>query len=225
MICPHCSTVVKFDWKITAPYEQKDTDDKKVTGIEIFYDECPNCERFVVGIQKGFLDFEAGHGYEIKADPIWEKIIYPKQNSFQNSAEIPVKYLNDYEESIKIISASPKASAALSRRLLQNIIREEFDIKDKSLAKEIDLFINMDGIPSHIYEAVDAVRIIGNIAAHPSKDLHTGEIVEVESGEAEWLIEVIEALFDFTFIQPKKLERRKDELNLKLEKLGKTKMK
>lgn len=123
------------------------------------------------------------------------------------------------------MSLSPKASAALTRRLLQNILREQFNIKEKNLVKEIELFTSKSDIPSYIADAVDAVRQIGNIAAHPSKDLNTGEIVPVEKNEAEWLIEVIEQLFDFVFIQPKKLEKRKQELNLKLEKLGKPKMK
>ncbi|GEN77006.1 hypothetical protein CHA01nite_27460 [Chryseobacterium hagamense] len=108
---------------------------------------------------------------------------------------------------------------------MQNILREEFNILEKSLAKEIEIFTNKTDIPSHITDAVDAVRQIGNIAAHPSKDLNSGEIVPVESGEAEWLIEVIEQLFDFVFIQPEKLEKRKQELNLKLDKLEKPKMK
>ena len=86
------------------------------------------------------------------------------------------------------------------------------------LYQEIQKFTELPGIPSHITEAVDAIRHIGNLAAHATKNQNTGEIVSVEKGEAEWLIEVIEALFDFTFIQPLKLERRKTELNLKLEK-------
>lgn len=219
MICPHCSTVVKFDWRLTSPLENKDN-----VAFEIFYGECPNCDKLVIGLQKGTVGYESGHGLHIK-NIDWEKTIFPQQNSFQDEKEIPSKYLEDYEEAIKVISASPKASAALSRRLLQNIIREEFKIKDKSLIKEIDKFSQLPGIPSHITDAVDAVRNIGNLAAHPTKDLNTGEIVPVEIGEAEWLIEVIEALFDFTFIQPKKLEKRKNELNIKLEKVGKPKMK
>lgn len=45
--------------------------------------------------------------------------------------------------------------------------------------------------------------------------------MDVEDGEAEWLIEVILALFDFTFVQPKRLEFRREKLNEKLKALGK----
>ncbi len=49
--------------------------------------------------------------------------------------------------------------------------------------------------------------------------------MDVEPGEAEWLLEVLEALFDFAFVQPKKLEERKKKLNKKLQDLGKPQMK
>ena len=40
------------------------------------------------------------------------------------------------------------------------------------------------------------------------KSKTTGEIVEVEPSEAEWKLDVIEMLFDFLFVQPKKLNRK-----------------
>lgn len=218
MICPHCSTAVRFEWDVTESFQ---IDKEKKHALEVFYAECPECFKLVVGVQEGTLD----PGNTFLNKDISETIIYPVTNSFQYSEDIPNKYLEDYEEAVKVLSLSPKASAALTRRLLQNILREEFNIVEKSLVKEIEIFTNKNDIPSYITDAVDAVRQIGNIAAHPSKDLSTGEIVPVEKGEAEWLIEVIEQLFDFVFIQPKKLEKRKLELNLKLDKLGKPQMK
>lgn len=217
MICPHCSTAVKYSWNYSHSFKTKEENGK---GVEIKYSTCPNCTRLVAYLVEGEMTPEGVSDINSA-----ESLIYPRKSEFGNSKDIPSLYLEDYEESLKVLSASPKASAALSRRLLQNILREEFNIKKKSLAIEIQEFIELDGIPSHITNAVDAVRNVGNLAAHPTKDQNTGEIVPIESGEAEWLIEVIEALFDFTFIQPIKLERRRKELNIKLEKAGKPKMK
>ena len=80
-------------------------------------------------------------------------------------------------------------------------------------------------VPSHLSEAIDAVRNIGNFAAHPLKDTQTGAIADVEPGEAEWLLDVLESLFEFVFVQPKRLALKKKQLNDKLAKLGKPKMK
>jgi hypothetical protein len=70
-----------------------------------------------------------------------------------------------------------------------------------------------------------AIRNIGNLAAHPNKYVHTGEIVNVEPGEAEWLLDVLEELFDITFVQPKITQAKKDKLNQKLSALGHKHMK
>jgi hypothetical protein len=222
MICPHCSTVVKFDW-YSSNFFQETTEIDKYKKLE--YASCLNCSELVVVLKKGTIEVYDDIGSEDINELEWEKIIFPKTNNFQESQDIPEVYFEDYEEAIKVISASPKASAALSRRLLQSLLRDEFGIKKRSLAQEIETFIELEGIPTHITDAVDAVRNIGNLAAHPTKNENTGEIVPVENGEAEWLIEVIEALFDFVFIQPIKLERRRKELNLKLTEIGKPPLK
>lgn len=218
MLCPHCSAKVNFDWDSVS----FDTPEENLKHALIFA-HCPNCEKLVVKLSEKTY---SGHKLiELKLKSDNETMIYPNKSKFQNIKDIPKQYLEDYEESLMILSLSPKASAALNRRLLQSILREEFKIEKRTLAQEISEFINLDGIPSHIADSVDALRNIGNFAAHPTKDISTGEIVPVENGEAEWLIEVIEALFDFVFIQPKKIARRRKELNLKLEKVGKPEMK
>ncbi len=220
MTCPHCSTVVYLNFHSTNAITSALGDR---INYEILYGVCPNCDNPIAYLSYGKLKLSGGY-FNIE-EPEWQKMIYPKQARLENTEDIPKIYLEDYEEGLKVVASSPKASAALTRRLLQNILREEYKIKEKSLSEEIQKFVLISGIPSHLTAAVDAIRQIGNFAAHPTKDKATGEIVPVEMGEAEWLIEVIEALFDFTFIQPKKLEKRKKELNKKLEKIGKPKMK
>ena len=50
-------------------------------------------------------------------------------------------------------------------------------------------------------------------------------MIEVEPGEAEWLLETLEGLFDFYFVQPAKLEKKRDALNKKLGAAGKPPLK
>lgn len=213
MICPHCSTAVKYHWETTSPIKKFDN---KI-GVDIAYSTCPNCDEIVISLRKGKLSQSDYRGLFLKF-PDSEKIIYPREISYNSLSGIPEKYLTDFDEARRVLSISPKSSAALTRRILQFILREEYNIRAKNLSAEIEKFINSPGVPSHISDAVDAVRIIGNLAAHPTKDNNTGEIVDVEKNEAEWLIEVIDTLFDFTFIQPEKLKKRQLELQLKLEK-------
>jgi len=82
-------------------------------------------------------------------------------------------------------------------------------MKKGDLASEIQQVLDQRSLPSYLMESLDAVRIIGNFAAHPIKSQATGEILDVEQGEAEWNLDVLESLFDYFFVQPVALQRRK----------------
>ena len=50
-------------------------------------------------------------------------------------------------------------------------------------------------------------------------------MIEVEPGEAEWLLETLEGLFDFYFVQPARLENKRAEVDKKLKEAGKSQLK
>jgi len=79
----------------------------------------------------------------------------------------------------------------------------------------------MEELPKAIADNVDAIRQVGNFAAHPMKTQCSGLIVEVEPGEAEWLLDVLEILFDFYFVQPEEAARRREASNRKPKSIGK----
>ena len=124
-----------------------------------------------------------------------------------------------------VLPLSAKASAALSRRCLQAVLREKAKTKSKDLADQIDEVINANAVPAYIAEELHAIRNIGNFAAHTMKSTNTGAIIEVEPGEAEWNLDVLESLFDFYFVQPALSAKRKSELNKKLKEAGKPEIK
>jgi hypothetical protein len=115
-----------------------------------------------------------------------------------------------------VLADSPKASAALSRRCVQAILREHAKVKPQDLSKEIDEVLASKQLPTSLAGDIDAIRNIGNFAAHPTKSTNTGEIVGVEPGEAEWNLDVLEGLFDFYFVAPSEAQKKRDALNKKL---------
>jgi hypothetical protein len=139
--------------------------------------------------------------------------------------DVPDEFSADYKEACDVITISEKASAALSRRCLQHLLREKAGIKKGDLANEIQQILDSKRLPSHLADNLDAVRNVGNFSAHPMKSTNTGEILDVEPGEAEWLLEVLEGLYDFYFIEPAKSQRRRDALNKKLAEAGKPPLK
>jgi hypothetical protein len=219
MICPHCGVGVKFEYEYRC-LELIDANDI-LHHVEIA--QCPECNGIIVEITIGTY-YSAEDG-ENQFKDSREQILFPLNTSRVIHKEVPSSYRNDFLEACNVLPISPKASAALSRRILQHILHDEYKIIRKNLVEEIEDFLKNPNIPSYVKDAVDAVRNYGNFAAHPTKDSGTGEIVDVEEGEAEWLIEVVEALFDITFVQPKRLEEKQKQLNEKLSKVGKPPMK
>lgn len=224
MNCPHCKVFFFDEWSI--PSALVWNDDRIGQGIKTT--ECPACCRLIVKIVEGKINyisdnFEKDETGEVVIDK--ELTIYPVQSEAFVSDDVPDEYKKELNEAHSILDSSPKASAAISRRLLQVLLEDVLNIKGRTLSDQIDKFLELENVPSHLSKSIDAVRVIGNFAAHPSKDTNTGTVLQVEPGEAEWLVEVIQSFFDFLFIQPKRIERRRNELNIKLNKMGKPSLK
>jgi len=183
----------------------------------IAYTTCSSCSRRVISL---YLHTAPGGGIK-KELQVW-----PRGTARAPvPPEVPQAFAEDYREACLVLPDSAKASAAISRRCLQHLLRETARVKRGDLAEEIQDVLDAGKLPSDLAGALDAVRTIGNFAAHPVKSKSTGEIVEVEPGEAEWLLETLEALFDFYFVRPAKLAAKRDALNKKLAEAGKPPLK
>ena len=218
--CPHCAVTVFIEFEEeTIVFQDVDSPEQ---GWEIAAAQCPSCGGIIVVERRGWLKDKS---YLSDSEIQEERVIYPATINRPLPPEVPEPYRTDYKEAAAVLGLSPKASAALSRRILQAVLQQEFGIKKRNLNAEIEEFLQKPGVPTHLSQAIDAVRTVGNFAAHPIKDTQTGTIVDVEPGEAEWLLDVLEALFDFTFVQPERLKQKRQELNVKLQKLGRPPLK
>ena len=125
--------------------------------------------------------------------------------------EVPDEFKRDYQEACLVLADSPNASAALSRRCLQFILRGKLGAQGKDLYNQIDWAIKSENLSSSIIELLDVPRKIGNRAVHPTLS-YAGMIVDVEPWEAEWCLEVIEALYDHIFVIPVRNRERLERL-------------
>jgi hypothetical protein len=212
MICPHCRLGI-FEAFITAqPFE---TRDGQVWNA--FSQICPECNKPIICLQASRKQMN-----NVLSVSLARFMVFPRNASARPlPAEVTDPYRSDFEEAVSVLSLSPKASAALSRRNLQAVLRDKAGTGSKDLFDQIEEVIANGKLPSHIADSLHAVRNIGNFAAHEIKSKTTGAIVEVEAGEAEWNLDVLESLFDFYFVEPAKTQKRKDELNKKLREAGK----
>jgi dGTP triphosphohydrolase len=144
----------------------------------------------------------------------WEKV-KPRGSAKAMPDYIPQAIRNDYEEACLIRDLSPKASATLSRRCLQGMIRNFA----KPEAKSDKLFDEIKALEAAIEDgtaprevsadsvaALTAVRKVGNIGAHMEANVDV--IVDVDAGEAQVLIELIESLLQDWYVERHKRQQR-----------------
>ena len=138
--------------------------------------------------------------------------------------DVPPEIAPDYVDACNVLPISAKASAALSRRCLQNMLHAH-GYKANDLAKEIDLLLNeadpRKALPHKLRETVDAIRNFGNFSAHPIDDKTTLQVIDVEPHEAEWCLETIEDLFEHFYVGTAAAKAKKAALNAKLAAGGK----
>lgn len=179
--------------------------------------KCPECRKQIMWLN----DIEMKEG---EPEIVSTTLLFPKYPVKQIPSDIPEKFGADFREAHDTLPISPKASAALSRRCLQNVIREQESILERTLLTEIDELIKLNKLPKYLADDLDAIRNIGNFAAHPMKDINTGQILEVEPGEAEWTLKVLEDLLLFYFVDRPKSAARRAALDQKLKDAGKRPM-
>jgi hypothetical protein len=130
--------------------------------------------------------------------------------------EVPEPYRSLYDEAATVLGDSPRASAVLSRRCLQKVLREVVAAPKGDLRDEIDWAITNGNLPPYVTDSLHDLRKIGNFGAHPNKSAATGDDLQVEKGEADWTLDTLDALFGHVFVEPARLAARKAELAAKL---------
>lgn len=220
MVCPHgCGIAFDRDRERTGhvflePGMRSVAEDHH--DLEWF--RCPRCGGFTVEL--GLYGWGGDYDPFIDASKreLWRRRLFPTSTRTL-PPEVPEPYRSDFTEAASILDISPQASAALARRTLQQVLKDELRATGRDLEKQIDSVLG--GLPSQVADGLHALRNLGNFGAHPIKSTATGEVVKVEPGEAEWTLDIVEALFDHVFVGPARLEARRQELNEKLRAAGK----
>lgn len=194
--CPYCGMVMVMN---SSTYNQRYPSFYKDNGhfwttagfqterdaIEMEFYKCANCGEITItakGIGSAVSDVNT--------------IIRPSSMAKRYPEYIPRQIREDYEEACAVLHLSPKAAATLARRCLQGMIRDYWGIVKGNLNNEITAL--SDKIQPDLWQAIDGLRQLGNIGAHMEKD--TNIIVDIDPGEAEKLIKLIELLMKEWYI-------------------------
>lgn len=205
--CPHCktkTTVNDNDYhKSESNLRIKNTDGTK--SLDSIWIVCPNTDCKKLSLYVQLYEYNYIHLWQ-RGGLIKEWTLLPDTKANVYPDYIPIAIRQDYEEAYAILDLSPKASATLSRRCLQGMIRDFWGVKKGRLVDEINAI--EDRVDPLTWKSIDAIRKVGNIGAHMENDINL--IIEVEPKEAQLLVQLIEMLFEEWYVH--KHER---ELKLK----------
>jgi len=220
--CPRCLTSVEF-LPAHINYGGNQNEGKffvtmaKTEAIYFEFWECPACGKLTVKMRVTDKTEKVG-----VLGPV--QVVYPLSSErLPVPLDVPKNIGQMYHQAALVLPFSEEASAALSRRCLQQVLVDAGKSTKRDLVNQTEEVL--PNLPKYLSTQVDAIRNIGNFAAHPSKSNVTGEIVQVEQGEAEWNPDVLDALFDFYYVQPAKIEQKRKALDKKLSEIGKPPMK
>jgi len=195
--CPYCNraTTITESNTDTHRYEfhYENKDGLLALIIRVIVCPHPDCHEYEIRSELYRTERTSKGGYihdALVGPPLMVWPLRPKSGARPFPEYIPKPILDDYYEACLIVHDSPKASATLSRRCLQGMIRDFWGITDKTLAREINAL--QGKIDAMTWAAIDAIRSVGNIGAHMEKDINL--VVEVEPEEAQQLIGLIEFL-------------------------------
>lgn len=210
--CPYCrhnATISDSNRTVNVNYFNDGNYLDDYLGLVSFITVCPNqeCRRIALDVDL-FHTERSTAGRSICGDPIESWKLLPHSDAVPFPDYVPQAIRQDYEEACKIRRLSPKASATLSRRCLQGIIRDFKGIVKKRLVDEIEAL--RDQVDQDTWDAIDAVRQIGNIGAHMEKDIDI--IIDVDPEEAQLLIELIETLIKDWYIARHKRQEHLEKI-------------
>lgn len=210
--CPYCgrhATIGEADYCL----DYADLDIDNADGgrrLRVLFIVCPNpkCKRYALQVflhnQEWSEDLRTWQEKECLRH--WDLVPPSRAKAFPSY--IPQTIVDDYNEACLICDLSPKASATLSRRCLQGIIRDFWKVKAGRLADEIEQI--KDKVDPLTWDAIDSVRKVGNIGAHMEKDINV--IVDVEANEANLLIGLIETVLEDWYIAREKRRARLSQI-------------
>jgi uncharacterized protein DUF4145 len=203
--CPACrghatisnSNVIEFENLIEVPNKLTD----QLLVVQVI--GCPNnaCGELSIEAAIWRVRQSAGPGglrWEPSTGVLERWTLRPRSEAKPMPAYIPDAIVTDYREAYMIRDLSAKASATLSRRCLQGMIRDFWGVAGKRTLKD-EIEAISDKLDPDVLASINAVREVGNIGAHMEKDISI--IVDVEPEEATLLLQLIEILVDEWYVR------------------------
>jgi hypothetical protein len=156
---------------------------------------CPTCDRLIVSVcsaeGKTFPALPAG---VVRAEL---------------SEDVPAELAAEYWTAAQVLVYSEEASAAISRRLLQRVLAARAGAGYGGLAEQIQRAVASPAMPDYLKEALETLAKVAKLESGTAKSYRCDALAPVSDGEAEWFLDVLKPLFEFYYVQPARLRRKR----------------
>jgi hypothetical protein len=196
MECPHCLSEYTATPHYFALGEDQDGS-WQVSNLR-----CPTCDRLIIA-----LCTKEGCTY-----PAWPA----SSTRARLSSDVPADFAADYHVASQILFYSPEASAAISRRSLHRFLAGQVHAGHGGLADQIRQAAISSSLPAYLKQALQKLSQVAKLEPDSAKSLRPDIMTAVEPGEPEWLLDVLQSLFDHFFVLPARMQRKQDALEEKL---------
>jgi len=179
---------------------------------------CPNCKVYSTFSNRGPNEVLQGQKHAVWSCDLCQhgvfalgdQIIYPEIRS-EAPEEYPEVVRENYAEALRSLNGNnPKAAVIMARSALQAATRQH-GAKGANLKQEIEYLVDNHVIPKALKDWAHELRDGGNLVGHPEPDKPIG------MADAEELVALAESLFEYLYVIPKQLERRRERLSQALQ--------
>ena len=132
------------------------------------------------------------------------------------SDDVPAEYADEHLVAAQILAYSPEASAAIGRRLLHRFLADKVGAGSGELAGQIRQTAGSPELPQYLEDALQTYARVARLESGSVKSLYPEALTPVEPGEAEWLLDMLQPLFELYFVQPARLRRMQNALEEKV---------
>ena len=147
--CPHCNVFSDQTWGVQTYYTLEETPNH--SHDDWYNDVLDNSQCYKCKKRTYWLNGVMFHPDSITVEPV--------------NPDMPPECKKLYHEAASVLSKSPRASAALLRLCVEQLM-PHIGGTGKSINKEIERLVE-EGIGEKVQQALDICRVIGNNAVHP----------------------------------------------------------
>ena len=179
------------------------------TNLHVEWMRCanPDCKQALIRMSESHARTENNHSVEETVT--W--LARPRASTRPLDPLVKEPFRTDYLEAAAIVDLSPRMSAALSRRILGELLAK-YAGQDEPLPLKtrIDRFVEETCHPDYLRDSLQRLREVADLGTDAA-------ISDVDRNEAEWTLDVLDSLFDYFIVARERNRKIREAMERKID--------